>query len=480
MAASDDVIREEVDLDEARAEDSDSPAPDPVHTYLRGIGHIPLLTREREVEIAKRIEGGRRGIVSALAKSTIARRELARLQAALRSGALRVEDVLDGIDAEDPAFDEAERARLVSTLGRSSAWSLPWKQRIISDVVALLRTFVARLGAVESEITGCEQRLGMSAEEIDRLVDEVQRSRARERQVAARLGLTRAELEEAGDVIRAARRRIRALETSERASLTIEKRACRAIDEGDRMVAQATGEMVRANLRLVVSIAKRYQHAGLQFLDLVQEGNLGLMKAVEKFDYRRGFKISTYATWWIRQAITRAIADQGRTVRVPVHMHDQISKVTKARRLLSGRLGREPTRLEVGDALGLPEKPMQLICQHMQRPLSLETPLASDEDATIGQFLVDQSRPSASDSAITNQLAEKVRKLLEGLSPREAKVLRMRFGIEERTEHTLEQVGNAYGLTRERIRQIEEKALRKLLLSSGSGALRTMLSDETT
>src|SRR5678815_40928 len=218
-------------------------------------------------------------------------------------------------------------------------------------------------------------------------------------------------------------------------------------------------EMVRANLRLVVSVAKRYQHSGMQFLDLVQEGNLGLMKAVEKFDYRRGYKISTYATWWIRQSITRAIADQARTIRVPVHMHDQISKVAKTRRRLTGVLGREPTRDEIGDALGFPDKRMGMIYQHLRRPLSLETPMAGDAESTIGQFVADDACQSPSESAMANQLAEKVKKLLDGLSPREAKVLRMRFGIEERSEHTLEQVGDLYGLTRERIRQIEAAAL---------------------
>jgi RNA polymerase primary sigma factor len=216
----------------------------------------------------------------------------------------------------------------------------------------------------------------------------------------------------------------------------------------------------------------------MQFLDLVQEGNLGLMKAVEKFDYRRGYKISTYATWWIRQAITRAIADQARTIRVPVHMHDEISKVAKTGRRLTGVLGREPTRDEIGEALGFPEKRMGMIYQHLKRPVSIETPVGGDAESTIGQFVADDSRPSPSESAMASQLAGKVKELLDGLSPREAKVLRMRFGIDERSEHTLEQVGELYGLTRERIRQIEAAALRKLLHPSRSGALRTILSGE--
>jgi RNA polymerase primary sigma factor len=322
----------------------------------------------------------------------------------------------------------------------------------------------------------CEQRIGMPIRDALQVLAKMRRSPAKERQIASKLGITRSEIERAEEVVARGRRRIAALEKSEGVSAAVERRACQAVDEGDRALAQATGEMVRANLRLVVSVAKKYQRSGMPFLDLVQEGNFGLMKAVEKFDYRRGYKLSTYATWWIRQAISRSIADKGRTIRVPVHAHDQISKFAKARRQLIGQLGREPTRSEVADAIGLPGERMQVIFDHLQQPLSLETPVGGEDDATIGQFVVDHSVPSASDSVIANELVEKVRKLLDGLTPREAQVLRRRFGIEERSEQTLEQIGDVFGVTRERIRQIEAKALRKLLHPSRSGALRSMLS----
>jgi RNA polymerase primary sigma factor len=448
---------------------------DPVQIYLRSIGHIPLISREREVEIAKRIEAGRQRIAKALATSTIARRELSRLRDAIRTGELAVGDLIEGVAEEEIALDESERSRMVASLGRASAWCLPFKLHILQKIVAQLRGLVSRIASIEAEIADYERRIGMPIRDALRVLNKMRRSPAKERQIASKLGITREELERAEQFVANGRRRIAALEKSEGVSAAVERRACQAVDEGDRALTQASGEMMRANLRLVVSVAKKYQHTGMQFLDLVQEGNLGLMKAVEKFDHRRGFKFSTYATWWIRQAITRSIADQGRTIRVPVHVHDQISKLAKARRQLVGKLGREPTRLEVASAIGLPEERMRAIHEHLQLPISLETPVGGEDDATIGQFVVDHSRPSASDSVLANELAEKVRKLLGVLTTREAKVLRMRFGIDERSEHTLEQVGNAFGVTRERIRQIEEKALRKLLNPSRSGALRSML-----
>jgi RNA polymerase primary sigma factor len=241
------------------------------------------------------------------------------------------------------------------------------------------------------------------------------------------------------------------------------------------MVARAQGELIQANLRLVVSIARRYMNRGLQLLDLIQEGNLGLMKGVERFDYRRGYKLSTYATWWIRQSISRAITDQARTIRVPVHMHEHLNQLKRTARGLVHQLGREPTRLEVAEKMGMPIEKLRTLWDVIKDPLSLDTPVGVDSESSLGDFIEDHSIVSAAESAIGTDLADKTRKMLEALSPREAKVLRMRFGIGEKSEHTLEQVGAVFGVTRERNRQIEAKALKKLMRSGRSHGLQNLL-----
>ncbi|MGZ3440222.1 MAG: sigma-70 family RNA polymerase sigma factor, partial [Polyangia bacterium] len=272
-----------------------------------------------------------------------------------------------------------------------------------------------------------------------------------------------------------AKRKIALIEARENTSAAAERRACDVLDEGERMVARARGELISANLRLVVSIARRYVNRGLQFLDLIQEGNLGLMKGVERFDYRRGYKLSTYATWWIRQSIGRAITDQGRTIRVPVHMHDQLNQLRRTARGLVHELGREPTRAEVAEKMGLPVDKMRSIWGVVKDPLSLDTPIGLESDSKLGDFIEDHSAVSASETAIATDLAQKTRKMLAALTPREAKILRMRFGIGEKSEHTLEQVGAIFGVTRERIRQIEAKALKKLMRSGRSNQLQGFL-----
>jgi RNA polymerase primary sigma factor len=493
-----------------------APGGDPVRSYLRSIGAVALLTREREVEIAKRIEEGQRRVLSALLDSAIASGAFLELIDALRSGELRVVDAVGGIDEEEPGYDStlhAERVteilgqlrrrlgqvrtieRALATSGMSAArqralttrratikeqllddlFALQLKRTVIADIVTKLRTLVALIRRAEEEIADREERAGMSERDIRDLLRQTRRSTARERLIVKKIGFQREELEEMDRAVKNAKRKIALIETRENTSAAAERRACDVLDEGERMVARARGELIQANLRLVVSIARRYVNRGLQFLDLIQEGNLGLMKGVERFDYRRGYKLSTYATWWIRQSIGRAITDQGRTIRVPVHMHDQLNQLRRTARGLVHELGREPTRAEVAEKMGLPVDKMRSIWGVVKDPLSLDTPVGLESDSKLGDFIEDQTAVSASETAIATDLAQKTRKMLAALTPREAKILRMRFGIGEKSEHTLEQVGAIFGVTRERIRQIEAKALKKLMRSGRSNHLQGFL-----
>jgi RNA polymerase primary sigma factor len=493
-----------------------APAGDPVRSYLRSIGAVALLTREREVEIAKRIEEGQRRVLSALLDSAIASGAFLELIEALHTGELRAVDAVGGIDEEEPGFDPTLHAERVTeilgqlrrrlgqvrtierALGSGSLtaarqrqmttrrasikeallddlFALQLKRTVIAGIVTKLRTLVSLISRAEAEIADCEERAGMSERDIHDLVRQTRRSPARERLIEKKIGFQRAELEEMDRGVKSAKRKIALIEERENTSAAAERRACDVLDEGERMVARARGELIQANLRLVVSIARRYVNRGLQFLDLIQEGNLGLMKGVERFDYRRGYKLSTYATWWIRQSIGRAITDQGRTIRVPVHMHDQLNQLRRTARGLVHELGREPTRAEVAEKMGLPVDKMRSIWGVIKDPLSLDTPIGTESDSKLGDFIEDQTAVSASETAIATDLAAKTRKMLAALTPREAKILRMRFGIGEKSEHTLEQVGAVFGVTRERIRQIEAKALKKLMRSGRSQQLQGFL-----
>jgi RNA polymerase primary sigma factor len=506
--------KEEADEDEDA--DGYSKTNDPVRMYLRKMGSVSLLTREGEVEIAKRIEDGERRVLQVVLNSSVAIEEILQRGDKLRKQKIRVKEGVKDADEEDAEFDEqwhiervckvidkirrlwkeqekvAEKlsAKAVSEPTRKkykkqiadlkqeildALQEMRFNKKQIDKIVLQLKELVERIEQANREIIGCEHRSGLPLKELRKTLREIRSSPLRQRAVAKKLGIRPDEIEEMSQVIANAQKKVKRVE--EEAKLTEDdlRNTVAEIQDGERMAEKAKAELVEANLRLVVSIAKKYTNRGLQFLDLIQEGNIGLMKAVDKFEYKRGYKFSTYATWWIRQAITRAIADQARTIRIPVHMIETINKLIRTSRYLVQELGREPTPEEIAEKMELPLDKVRKVLKIAKEPISLETPIGEEEDSHLGDFIEDKSVISPADAVISMNLAEQTRKVLATLTPREEKVLRMRFGIGEKSDHTLEEVGQDFEVTRERIRQIEAKALRKLRHPSRSKRLKSFM-----
>ena len=492
---------------------ADAPTNDPVRVYLREMGQVSLLTREGEVEIAKRIEAGQHEQEYAILGTPIGIRGILALAEQLKKNQLEFKTVLDGLDDLEPVYTFEERRRdfyqKITKIRRldaeiskknssaaNSRTSKDTRRRLREEVDALyLQSVVllretkiakARVKEIEHQLRGLAKEFRCGAAAARRLTASFSvgpnafrdlsalstRRSKKARDALGKLGGDADRIKQAAAKLEASDRGLQRIEANAKMTRAEVRSSLERLSSAMQRTHQAKSELVEANLRLVVSIAKKYTNRGLQFLDLIQEGNIGLMKAVDKFEYQRGYKFSTYATWWIRQAITRAIADQARTIRIPVHMIETINKLVRAQRFLVQVLGREPTPEELSVKMELPIDKVRMVLKIAKEPISLETPVGEEEDSHLGDFIEDKGAVSPQDAIVNNNLAENTRWVLSTLSPREEQVLKMRFGIGQRANHTLEEVGQDFEVTRERIRQIEAKALRKLRHPSRSRLLK--------